>query len=278
MRAFEKITDPIRNLATDRRLVQFRWSRRGTNGVAAAPCQATRRRGVRSQARSQARAWATRANATCVALAPTPPTVGTSLRATRTSTATRSLSTATSARSSSIAPTMSRSISCACIAISRKSAVHIYSHSTLSFLDPAFPRRYDLNRIRRASNKAQQQTQAPPQPQPAPQSAPQPQQAASTTPLYYTKPPGEPPPTPAVVNAPSLEYRASPVKLERAVLAKADGSSVLQLPQHKLQVAPSAGSQPAPPPVSAPAASAGPVRRKVPPPTERPLDLVALYF
>ncbi|XP_026330880.1 protein charlatan isoform X2 [Hyposmocoma kahamanoa] len=121
---------------------------------------------------------------------------------------------------------------------------------------------YDLNRIRRASNKAQQQTQAPPQPQPAPQSAPQPQQAPSATPLYYTKPPGEPPPTPAVVNAPSLEYRASPVKLERAVLAKADGSSVLQLPQHKLQVAPSAGSQPAPPPVSAPAASAGPVRRK----------------
>lgn len=136
-----------------------------------------------------------------------------------------------------------------------------------------------MNRIRRASNKAQQQqTQAPPQSQPAPQPAPQPQQAPSAAPLYYSKPPGEPPPAPAVVNAPSLEYRPSPVKLERAVLAKADGSGVLQLPQHKLQVAPSAGSQSAPAPVAAPAASAGPVRRKVPPSTERLLNLVPFSF
>lgn len=81
-----------------------------------------------------------------------------------------------------------------------------------------------------------------------------------------------------MVNAPSLEYRASPVKLERAVLAKADGSGVLQLPQHKLQVAPSVVSQPAPATVPAPAATAGPVRRKVPPPTDYLLNLAPHSF
>ncbi|KAJ2951506.1 hypothetical protein O0L34_g13656 [Tuta absoluta] len=128
---------------------------------------------------------------------------------------------------------------------------------------------YDLNRIRRSLVKVSQQQQQPQQQQQQQQQqlqqqqqqtqqqqqqqqqhqqqqAPQPAPPMPTaTPIYYSKPAGEPPPAPT--QQPALEYRIPPVKIERTILTKAEPAPVHKPPP------PAPAPQPAPAPLTAPA-------------------------